>query len=230
MLNLGAKTKIVQSQGFPVATGYTVSAEGLAMIQTFESGVEKVLPSLGGAAEIFVGFSYGEVFTPATKSLQEVLTCPAAGTFSVTLLHAPIGGTQVNAWDVTSGAQLTIGNPANALEYSVTTATLLFNVARAGHSIRITYRYNPTAAELIAVDNVRITSFSSSEYLGSIGVITQGEIYTDMFDASKNWNAATGVKTQANGLLDTQAGGGTTISCVITHVPDTNYPYLGIRF
>jgi len=231
MLNLSAKCKIVQSQEFPVAAGVVIPAEGLALIQTFEGGVEKVTLSAGGGNEVFMGVSYGEVFTPAVKSNVETLIVPAAGAVAVTLLHAVLTNTQCFAYDNTSSAALTIGNPANALEYSVVGTLLTFNVARAGHSVTITYRYAPTAAELMATDNVRITSFSATDYIGSIGVIQEGEVYTDQFDASKDWASATGVETGNSGVFDVNGGAGTLIAgAVITHVPDANYPYLGFRF
>jgi len=230
MLNLLAKSKIVQSKEFPVMTGSTITAEGLALIQQLSGGVEYVLPSAGGGTEIFMGFSYGEVFTPATKSVQETLVVPAAGAVTLTLLHAPLTDTQVSAYDVTNSVIQTLGNPAVVNQYTCVSGLLTFNAAKAGTTMRITYRYSPTAEELVASDSVRITSFSASEYITSIGVIQEGEVYTDQFNANRDWSAATGVKTMAGGLLDNQAGAGTTISCVITHVPDANFPYLGIRF
>jgi len=231
MLNLSAKCKIVQSQEFPVAAGVVIPAEGLSLIQTFEGGVEKVTLSAGGGSEVFMGVSYGEVFTPAIKSCVETLVVPAAGAVAVTLLHAVYGNTQVFAYDVTNAVNQTIGNPANANEYSVVGTLLTFNAAKAGATMLITYRYAPTAAELIAADNVRITSFSSSDYIGSIGVIMEGEVYTDQFDASKDWASATGVETGTSGIFDVNGGAGTLIaSAVITHVPDANYPFLGFRF
>jgi len=229
MLNLLAKSKIVQSQEFPVMAGSSITAEGLALMQQISGGVEYVLPTAGGA-EVFMGFSYGEVFTPATKSLVESLVIPAAGAVTLTLLHAPLTNTQVSAYDVTNTVIQVLGNPAVANQYSCVGTLLTFHAAKAGATMRVTYRYSPTAEELIAVDNVRITSFSSTDYVSSIGCIQEGEIYTDQFNAARDWGAATGVKTMANGLLDTQTGGGTVIACVITHVPDVSYPFLGIRF
>jgi len=230
MLNLLAKSKVVQSQEFPVMAGSTITAEGLALIQQLSGGVEYVLPSAGGGAEIFMGFSYGEVFTPATKSLVESLVVPAAGAVTLTLLHAPLTNTQVFAYDVTNSLAQTLGNPAVANQYTCVGTLLTFHAAKAGVTMRVTYRYSPTAEELVAEDNIRITSFSSTDYVGSIGVIQEGEIYTDQFNATRDWGAATSVKTMAGGLLDTNIGAGTVITCVLTHIPDVNYPFLGIRF
>jgi len=229
MLNLIGKSKVFRSQEFPVATGQTIGAEGLALIQVIQGGVEKVGLSASGAGEVFMGISYGEVFTPATKSKVETLSIAAAGT-TLTLQKAVLTNTQVFVYDNTASVALAIGNPANLNEYSVNDTLLTFNAGKAGHSMTITYRYAPTAAELIAQDNVRITSFSSTDYIGSIGCIQQGEVYTDMFDASKDWSTATGVETGNNGIFDINGGAGTLIAnAVITHVPNAEYPFLGIR-
>jgi len=228
MLNLIGKSKIFKSQEFPVLAGTLITAEGLALIQSISGGVEYADLSAGGASEVFLGVSYGEVFTPVTKVNVEVLTCPAA--LTLTLLHSVLSNTEVFAYDATSPAALTIGNPANALEYSVVGPLLTFNVARLAHSIVITYRYTPSAEELVAKDNIRITSFSSSDYIGSIGVIQKGEIYTDKFNVASNWVAATGVETGTGGYFDVNGGVGTLIpGAVISHVADANFPYLGIR-
>jgi len=228
MINLIGKTKIFKSQEFPVVDGHSIVAEGLSLIQVFEDDIEKVDLSAGGAAEVFMGVSYGEVFTPATKVACELLTLPAA--LTLTLLHAPISNTEIFAYDTVSPLALTIGNPINAGEYSVVGTLLTFNVARLAHAIYVCYRYVPTAEELVASDSVRITSFSASDYLGKTGVIQKGEVYTDKFDVTSDWIAATTVETGTGGYFDVGGGVGTLISnVVITHVASPDFPMLGLR-
>jgi len=230
MLNLIGKSKIFKSQEFPVVAGQSIIAEGLCLIQTITGGVEYVGLSAGGAGEVFAGVSYGEVFTPATKVAVEVIAAlPVALTH--TLLHAPISGTQIFVYDNTTPTALTIGNPVGqALEYSVTDTVLLFNIARLAHSIYVCYRYVPSAEELVAMDNMRITSFSASDYIGSVGCIQKGEIYTDKFDVTSNWVAATTVETGTAGYFDVGGGVGTLIAnVVISHRATTDQPYLGLR-
>jgi len=232
MLQLLGNTRIIQSKEFPVVAGNTVTAEGQAIIQTMVSGVEQCVISAGATDSVFLGFSYGEVFTPLTKSIVETVTVPAAGAATVTLKHAPLTNTQCWAYDSTNAVNQTIGNPVNANEYTIVSTLLTFNVLKAGAVMDITYRYTPTALELGSFeDNISVTSYSGSDYIGSIGVIQQGEVFTDQFDASVDWDSYTSVKVIAGGLLSTNAGTGTEITgAVITHFPTVDLPYVGIRF
>jgi len=231
MLELLGNSRIIQSKEFPVVTGGTVTAEGLCLIQAFEDGLEKAGISNATTTNKFLGFSYGETFTPATKSKVETLSVPASSTYTITLAHVPTAG-QIRIYDNTGSAVITAGNPSNSAEYSISAlGVITFNVARASHSMTITYRYAPTAFEIMSEDHVRITSYSATDYISSIGCIQQGEIFTDQFDASVNWAGYTSIKACANGLLSTNSGTGTVITgAVLTHVPTAELPYVGIRF
>jgi len=229
MLNLIGKSKIFKSQEFPVVAGQSIIAEGLCLIQTITGGVEYVGLSAGGAAEIFAGVSYGEVFTPVTKVAVEEFVIPAS--LTVTLLHDVITNTQCCAYDVTTPIVQVIGAPG-ANQYSVVGPLLTFDIGKLGVTMRVLYRYVPSAEELVAMDNMRITSFSASDYIGSIGVIQKGEIYTDKFDVRSDWyNPLTlTVETGTAGYFDFGGGVGTLISnAVITHKPTVAQPYLGLR-
>jgi hypothetical protein len=230
MLNLAGRTRIVQSREFPVITGSVINAEGLALVQVFENNVEKIKPSEGAAGEKFLGFSYGEVFTPRVKSKVELLNVPAAAPYVVTLPFEPLAG-QLLVYNETGAAEVSEGDPTvNAGEYSILGRIVTFNAAQAGASIRFQFRYTPPTEDIIYEDRVMITTFSATEFMSSIGCILQGEVMTDQFDSSVDWSAATGVKLGPGGVVTDQNGAGEEIDAMIIAFPNSENPYLGLRY
>lgn len=226
------RCRIINSKEIPVASGELISDEGLALVSTLEGGVEKVKPSANGASEVFCGFSYGYTMTPVTKSVVEPAVVPASAPYTVSLSKgaALIGG-QIAIRDVTANAQLDAGDPAaNAGEYSVAAGVVTFNAAEKGHTIAITYRYSPTASELMAENRMNIYTQLPTEVLPQIGVILEGEVFTSQFDAAVDW-AAGGVIRIGNGGVVTTAGASAAIpGAVLINVPSAEIPYVGIRF
>ena len=233
MILLNGKAKIVQSREFPVLSTATIGAEGVALVQGFENGVEVVKPSTGAAAEIFMGVSYGVVFTPAVKAIVETFVVPAASPYTFNLKYAPLSG-QIYVYNTTTSTAQTAGTPASTDNtYSLTSNTLItLNAARAGNTVTVQYRYSPTVMDLQFNDNLMVTSFAPTQFVGSIGVITQGEVWTDQYNAAVNFGAATSVRMLAGGIFTDQTGANnnTLTNCVITHVPEVGNPFLGLRF
>jgi len=227
MLHLDGKTRISQSKEFPISTGEVVAAEGVALMQVLEDGEECVKPTTAAGTEVFIGFSYGQTMTPVTKSNVEELTCPAVALYTVTLEKEPIAA-QIYIVN-SAGTEQTSGDPANANEYSIVAKVVTFHAGQAGLVETITYRYSPTAVELQFEDKLDLTSFAATDYVSSIGAILQGEIFTDQFDAGVAWAGGAVVKCGASGIV-TIGGAGATISCVVTHVPTVETPFLGLRY
>lgn len=228
MLDLTGKTKIVDSKEFPLVSGAVISAEGMALINYLDNGIEKVKPCNGTDAGKFVGFSYGYTLTPLTKAKVEKFTVPASSPYTVSLMNIPVSGqiAIVNA----DGTEQTAGDPsADANTYSIDGSTITFHAGQAGKIVTITYKYSPTALQLTYEDKVMNTSFAPSEVTNSIGCIIRGEVYTDQFDASAAWTATSTVRLGDNGVL-TDSGSGTALTCTITHIPTVESPFLGIRF
>ncbi len=228
MLNLNHKTKIVVSQEIAIATGYTVDQEGMALVQMFENSIEKCIPATGGAGEVFLGFSYHETRTPLVKSKVETVVCPVSGPYTVTLSFAPLAGQLFIINE--DGTVQAAGAPANVNEYSILNNVVTFHSGQAGKAETFTYRYSPTVKDLMFNDKVSTTTWASPQAISSTGVIQSGTVYTDLFDAGINWNAATAVKLDAGGLVTDQTGGGTTINAVIVNFPNEELPFLGLRF
>lgn len=249
MLNMEGKTKIVESKEFGVASSSgTIGAEGLAVVQAFEDGVEKIKVSAGVAKEVFMGFSYGSVFTPVNLTVVESLVVPEAP-FQLTLLQSPVGQDAATiqmcvissiggelAWEAYNAVS---PPPTGQTVYQINGKTLILGEDEEGGTLTVTYKYAPTASELLLENQVRITSFSGPDYIGSIGCIQHGEVYTDMYDAQADWAAVVAadvgdkVFLGADGAVtDTNSGtaGELIPNCVVCHVPTQEIPYLGLRF
>jgi len=230
MLDLYGKTRIIDSKEFPIVTGVSVIAEGMAMVSVLEDGIEKIKPTAGEAAERFVGFSYGYTFRPLYKVIVERLVCPAASPYTATLKHTPVSG-QIA---ITNGSTEQVAGTPGALsanEYSISSGVVTFHSGQASLTETITYKYSPSAQELMFEDHVLTTSFTPSEMLQSIGCILKGEVWTDQYDAGTLWTATSTVKLSATtGLLTDTSSNGVTVSCVIVHIPTEDNPFLGIRF
>lgn len=229
MLDL-RRCKFVESKEIPVADGFSVNVEGAPLVRVIEDGIEKIKIAAGEADEQFVGFSFGEIFSPLNKSFVHSAVIPAAVSYTVQLPKNNLVAGQILVYDNTSGAALAEGDPASSGKYSCDDATglLTFNAAQAGHSITVTFRYLPTAQEVIMQNNVRLVSQYGADFLGSLGCILEGEIFTDQFDASVDWASATAVNL-GDGIL-TSGGSGESTPCQVIAVPSADRPFLGVRF
>jgi len=226
-----SRCRMRETQEIPVVTGVTIGAEGVPMVSVLEDGIEKVKPSVGSGTEKFAGFSFGELYSPLSKSCVFSAVVPATGSAVITLPKQNLLATQICVKDLSSGVTLTEGDPGNSNEYSVvdTTGVVTFHTGQAGHTIQAIFRYAPTAAELLLEDNLPNITLTGSELISQIGVILKGTVFTDQYDASKDWAAATSVKLGA-GILTNQTGAGATLTCTIVALPSTISPYLGLRF
>lgn len=231
MLNMNF-TKITRSKEGILAAAQTCSVEGLCMISIIETGEERVKASANGSSDKYIGFSYGEVLSPVTKSYVETVVVPSGSPYTVTLKHNNLVASNIFAYDNTNTQALTEGNPATtANNYSVVDATgiMTFHSGQAGASVTVTYRYSPTAQELIMEDTLTITTQKATDVLGQIGLAMGGEIYTDQYDAAVNWATSTTPEVGNAGIV-TEGGSSAAIpNCTVIHVPTASNPFLGLR-
>jgi hypothetical protein len=99
-------------------------------------------------------------------------------------------------------------------------------------AVRVQYRYAPSTTEVLMEDRVLIPTMSSTDMLGSIGVIMEGIVYTDQFDAKANFaDTSMSLCVTATGLVGMQASNGTlaAIPGSVVSVPGVDTPFLGIR-
>lgn len=232
MLDFTGKTKIVDSKEFPIVAGSVINAEGMALINAIVDGVERIKPCNYTDAGAFVGFSYGQTLTPIYKTKVEVLTVPATAPYTTNLTHAPLAVTSVYMQNATPTEQVsgTIGAlSANEYSWVVGGTQFVHHAGQAGLVMTITYKYAPTALELMLEDKLSFPSFAPSGVTGTMGAILKGEVYTDQFDANAAWSASSTVKLGYGGLL-TDTGSGATVTCTVIHTPTVECPFLGIRF
>jgi hypothetical protein len=215
-------TKIVDSSEAVTAPGANITAEGQALIRVTAAPANGVTVSAGAANEIFAGFAImGTSAAPlpalyATK--VETLLVPGSGI--VQLAFTPVSG-QLAVFDNTAGAA--VSTPA-VVGSTVTTLT-------AGNTVTVTYKYALTVVQARALQGDVQPGGYVGSYVGQIGVAKRGTIYTDQFDASVNWAAATSIKLEANGQITNQAGTGVALpGAYVVSLPTQEVPFLGLEF
>ena len=233
MLDL-TRCRFFEDKEIAVATGETITDEGIPLMSTLEGGEEVVEPVDGAVTDIFAGFSYGEPYTPTTLAYVYTASVPAAGVFTIQLPKTNIVAAQIHVYDNTAVAALTEGVVANGVFSCVdATGLLTFDVAQAGNSMTVTFRYAPTTQEVMMENNMPIYSPSGSSELGQIGVILHGEVYTDVFNSAIAWDdGPANVRTGVGRVTNTNEGavGAIIPNCTIIHVPSTDFPFVGLRF
>jgi hypothetical protein len=218
-------SKFRDSSEAVVAPGAVIQAEGMALVRNNAAQAAGVLPSTGGNTDLFSGFSMaGTSAAPFAENYfnkVEVLTVATNG--SITLSLTPVSG-QVSVLDTTTGTFYT-GT------ITITGSTLTGNPGfTAGDTVQVTYKYAVTNVQSVALWGNTIPGGYSGAYIGQIGLLKRGMIYTTQFDASKNWAVATGVTLAANGQLTDQTGSGVVVPAQIIAVPSVTIPYLGLEF
>jgi hypothetical protein len=233
MLKLNA-TKARELFERPVVTGSTIGAEGMALIRSLVSGEEHVKPSTGVGGEVFVGFSFSHNLVPSTLSRVESVDVPASpGPYTVTLERNNLVAANIMIVRDSDSVVLTEGDATNADEYSVVDVTgiITFNSADAEETMTVTYRYSPTTVEAkFEYPDADVNINAALEFINSVGVIGEGEVYTDQFDAAVDWDSASAIKLGTSGIVTTSGSGETITDARVIHVPDVDNPFLGISF
>lgn len=214
----------LRSREFPQAAGAILSADGQALVSTIVAGVPGVGPSAGTSGEKFVGFlttqTSASSFVPSTTTKVESITVPVGGVF--TLQQTPVSSTTL-VYNTTTGAVLT---PSSISGKTVTLGASTWD----GHALLVTYRHTLSVVQARALVGDATPGGYAGNTVGSLTSAIAGTVYTDQFDSSKDFRAATSLKTAANGLVTDQTGTGATISGVVVGIPSVEFPYLGIEF
>lgn len=212
---------IVDSSEVLVAPGAVFVAEGQAAVRQRGATAAGVMPSTGTSADVFAGFviagTSAAPFPTMYNNKVEKRIVPSTGT--VTLNFTPIVG-QVFVFDNTAGAAVADPTVSNKNVSGLT----------AGNEVTITYRYELSYVQSVALQgNVQPGGYAGA-YVGQIGLIKRGTIYTSEYDASVDWNAVSEVKLGANGQVTGDAGTGVAINAVVIAVPTTEVSFLGLEF
>jgi len=219
-------SKIVKSTETLVASGASVAAEGAALVRAAGASASGVTVSQGTSGEIFAGFSFAGVsaapFPITSTSKAESFTVPSSGT--VTLAFTPISG-QVLIYDKTAGAVVAISGGVSVTGNTVAGLT-------SGNSVLITYKYTLTSLQAIAMQGDVQPGGYAGARIGQIGLIQGGVIYTDQFDASKDYSnvAKDGLLLGANGIVTTSGSGVAIAGAYVVALPTVEVPFLGFEF
>lgn len=218
----GPFSKYLDSADVLVAPGAVIDAEGLVLVRAKANQAAGVMPSTGVAgSELFAGFSIAGTsaapFFEGFANKQETFVVPATG--KVKLQFAPVPN-QTFVFD----------NSTNAAIPSPSVAGNVVSGLTAGDSVTVTYKYNLTVVQARALNGDVQPGGYSGAYVGQIGLLKRGVVYTSEFDASKNWAAATAVKMGAGGQVTDQSGTGDEFAAQIIAVPSSEVTFLGLEF
>lgn len=216
--------KVADSHEVLAAPGAVFTAEGQALVRTLGSSSLGVIPSTGTANDLFVGFAFAGTsalpFPEGYYNKVEQFTANSSG--AVTLSLTPVAG-QVFVFDNTTNAPATGWTNTNGTITGLT----------AGDQVTVTYKYALTVIQSrVLFGDIQPGGYVGS-YVGQIGAITRGAIYTSEFDAHANWAAATGIFLNPNGQVTDQVGKGANAVQVpgsVIFVPGQDQPFLGIQF
>lgn len=214
-----------RSKEFPLAAGAVLAADGQAMIRSQVGQVFGVTPSAGAGGEMFVGFLSAQTsavpFLATTAVKVERFVVPAG---KVLTLSKTLVASSVFVYNVTGSAAVT---PDSA---TGTTVDLTTN-GTVGSTVDVTYRYNLTVAEARARNGDPTPGGYAGLTTNTVGIWQAGTIYTDQFDSSKNYAAATAIELAAGGLVTDQSGtGNVAIPCTVIAIPSVDFPFLGLEF
>lgn len=221
-------TKAEQSTEMIVAPGAQFYAEGQAAVVAQGNTSAGVLPSTGTASDVFVGFVFaGTSAAPFNESYYnkvEQFVVPSTGI--VTLSLTPLAG-QVSTFDTTTS---TFNGSPTVSGQNVSGLT-------AGDTVNVTYKYALTVIQARALFGDIQPGGYIGNYVGQIGVITRGTVWTTEYNASVNWLVAgqTGGTPQpltlaANGQVTLGGSGNTIPNAYVIGVPGQDVPFLGITF
>lgn len=222
-------TKVADSTEMLAAPGAVFTAEGQALVRPNGAQSAGVMPATGvDANEVFVGFALaGTSALPFPESFtNKVEEFLVPGTGIVTLSLTPVSG-QVFAFDETAGAGDT----------SITVTGKQVSGLTAGNEVTITYKYAMSVVQERALFGDVQPGGYVGAYVGQIGVVTRGVIWTSEFDASKDWSKAGTVGNlltiKANGQISLGAAADPTTKipgAYVVGIPGQDVPYLGIAF
>ena len=213
-----------------------IASEGIPLVGTIEDNVQAVQPCYVGADLTFVGFSFAHNLVPTIASKVEEVTVPSAAPYTTQLSRTALVAGQISVFNAAGTIQTEVPGAPATTQYNCVdlTGILTFNVAQAGATMTVGYRYSPTTLEVkydFPHESVNIQP--AFEYLDTVGVIMEGEVYTDQFDAATDWANTTAIYLD-DGILTHVTTTRTLITAVagakVIHVPEVDNPFLGIRF
>ena len=228
MLDL-AYTKIFQSTEKPLAsTNVDNIVEGSPLISTVENGIGKVALGTGVNGEVFEGVAFAGFVRPTICKIDETFVVDADA-LAVTLKKVVVGaiGCYID------GVFATVKTTGDAAEgeplFTAGTNTLTFAAADAGKNVIVVYSFIPSVAEARAeAGDGYAGGFSLYQLSGTIGVIHQGQVATDQYDAAVDWTEAniSNIVINADGKFSRGSTGAKVTNARVLQAPGFGSTYL----
>lgn len=222
-----------------------IAAEGQCLVRDFTTP-NAVVPSTGAATVsgeqlVFSGVSISTQIDPTNLVAFEQ---PVASAASQILLAQPSYITttapQVFVYNVTTSTAYTYSGtpgqapaavPANQWSpLSAGSPTLTVPTAAANQQFLVGYRYPATVAGAQWLQGDQLPGRNIANLLNSVGVMTHGDVYTDQFDVTANWQASglVYVTTGANGQFTVGTSANAIPGVTLLSRPTFGNPWLGI--
>jgi hypothetical protein len=191
-----------------------------------------------------VGISLQSRITATTFTAVQDIVVPTAAPFTVQLAHTTLvvtggGFGEAALWDydvaAPNNAMVPVAPPpppAPAVPANVTVAPnglLTFDVAEAGHHIRVTYRYVLTSIERDELLRQSHVNRGAEDQFGLMTVaVGHCVVYTTMYLCTATYAVGDQLYLDANGIFSKNAGS-TAFGRVIS-LPTPSDPYLGVEY
>jgi len=212
------KSRFRDSVERPVADGYSITAEGQALIGELMDGVFGVRPSTGAADEVFAGVSIAQTIN--VELMPEVADVVLDANKKAMLPHEPVAG----SIRVLDAAGTTIA-PAN---YTITGKEIEVPGGAEGDAVQVRSKYVPNVQEAKLLQGDEAPGGTAAAFMSSVGTITEGDVYTTEYDTAADWSGTNPEVKLGPGGLFTTAGSGTAVNGFVIQVPTAADPTLGL--
>lgn len=224
------RTRVLESIEVPVATGYTVTAEGQPLVADYTSGSFRAKPAAALATDSFYGVSLSQQLTLVALPFYETVTPVAGGVVNLSRGNIYTTSIVVPTFTVVSGTP----SGATEVQLNEVNGTLTFHSGAATSAVTVRYRFQPTVVEVNTIQGMNPAGGAAQFVTDSVAAIRHGHVYTTEFDTTIDWAAlvatpayVVGVK---NGLFVGYANDGARVSAGAALVPDAvivNVPAVG---
>lgn len=220
-------TRTLDTAHSPVLDAHLIEEEGFALIYVKQGNDMVVRKSQGAANEVFAGVALSRNAATARLplALEGIEIDQAAG---YTLPRIPISG-QIRILIDGSAATVQAGAPAAAGEVQLTADALAFHAGDDGKSMDIFFMYEPTVTEARQYTGDAPVGGLPHQAVDMIGLFTEGDICTNMFNASVDWSSAVHPSLGADGLFTVGGSGEKLSNVVVMHAPNGENAFLVLR-
>lgn len=221
-------SKFFKTRERAVLPGTPFKEEGIAIALVREDGALYATPCTGAAGETFGGFTMST--NVPTSFSTEIDTVPAVPV--VMLPRVPVTGQLYVAIDG-QPATVSVGTdaPTAAGKVTLNDRQLLVHADDVGKDLYYQFHYELTASEASEVtgDYYGGSHNAAGVKMNSVGAVIEGQVATNMFDASKDWSNVMHPRLGENGMLTTDGSGTLLTNVVIAGVPNADTPFLFVE-